>query len=616
MIGKPAMEGELVKRKRRFFATLKKTARLARLLWPLARPHRALLAAGAGLGALLVALRVAQPWPLKWIVDSLSGTGREPLAWLTERPYLGVAALGAVYVVIALGAALSEYGQRLVLAGLGNRVVHRFRSDLFTHVLRQPLAFHERRETGELLTRVVYDTSRLRQGVNGLLTRIFQNLFLFATTIGVLLWIDPAMAVVVGFSGAVTLGLMGRNARRIRRAARKSRRREGKLAALVAESLLGIRELQTFRPGVNSDSRFSRHNAKNLKQEQKVRRLAAGLLLRVEVVLAVTIATILWLGTMAVGAGRLTVGDLVLFVSYATALYQPYRQFARQAARTGRMFACADRLTKIMAKEPAIADRPGALPAGPLRGDIVFDGVSVKSPRRRRGGRKWVLKGVSFRVRPGERVGVVGPNGAGKSTLLRLVLRLTDPNRGVVRLDGRDLRDYTLESVRRQMSVVFQESVFFGLTVAENIALGQSEASLEEVQEASRRTRTADLIRRLKHGYDTPVRRQGKLFSVGERQRIALARALLQDGYVWLLDEPTTGLDAEAADDLVRLLLEATGDRTVFWITHDPNTLPSLDRVIALNAGAVGFDGTPEGYSAWLAEAGTGAEALADTRTF
>jgi ATP-binding cassette subfamily B protein len=604
MIGRPAVRWRGTPRRRvRFFRTVKKTLRLARLLWPLAKPHKKLLLAGASFGALLVLFRVALPWPLKLIIDELSGAGLGKAGWLVEGAAPGVAVLGAVYVFIALGAALAEYGQRLVLAGLGNRVVHRFRADLFDRVLRLPLAFHEGRETGELLTRVIYDTARLRQGVNGLLTRIFQNLFLFLFTIGVLVWIDLPLALVVALSGVVTLGLMGRSTRRIRRAARRSRKREGRLAALVAEALLGIREWQTFRPGAGADERFGRQNAKSLKEEQKVRRLAAGLLLRVELVLAVAVALILWLGTIAVEAGRLTPGDLVLFVHYTVALYRPYRQFARQAARMGKTFACADRLTRIMAKEPSVADRPGAVPAPELRGDIVFEGVSVRSTRRRRGGRKWVLKDVSLRVRPGERVAILGPNGAGKSTLLRLVLRLADPKRGVIRLDGRDVRDYTVASLREQMSVVFQDSVFFNLTVRENIALGRPDATLEEIEEAARRSRAADLVERLKHGYDTRVRQRGRLFSVGERQRIAVARAVLRDGSVWLLDEPTTGLDAGTAEELVRLLIELTEGRTALWVTHDPMVRSCFDRVIVLSTGRVRFDGTPEQYATWAGRA-------------
>ena len=561
---------------------------------------------------LVVILRVALPWPLKLIIDALSGAKLGPAAWLVRRPRLGVAALGAVYVVIALGAALSEYGQRLVMAGLGNRIVHRFRSQLFDQVLRLPLAFHERRETGELLTRVIYDTARLRQGVNRFLIRIVQNLFVFLMTIGVLLWTDVGLALVVGLTGVATLGLMGRTTGRIRRASRQARKREGKLAALVAEALLGIREWQTFRPGVGGDGRFGRRNARSLKEEQKVRRLAAGLLLRVEVVLAVAIASILWLGTTMVQAGRLTPGDLVLFVSYTMALYRPYRQFARQAAQMGKTFACADRLTSIMAREPAVADRPGALSAPRLRGEIVFECVSVKSPRRRRAGRKWILRDVSFHVRPGERVVVIGSNGAGKSTLLRLVLRLADPTSGTVWLDGRDLRDYTLKSIREQMSVVFQDSVFFNLSVRENIALGRSDATFEEIEEAARRTRSADLVKKLEHAYDTRIRQRGTLFSVGERQRIAVARAVLRDGNVWLLDEPTSGLDAVTAEELVKVLLDLTERPTTLWVTHDATMLPAFDRVLVLRAGRIHFDGTPQDYATWSAERDAASAAVAE----
>lgn len=599
--------------KRGVFGGLRKTLRLARILRPLVAPDRRLLLAGAGLSGLYVAFRVAQPWPLKWIIDGLTGQRVEWLDRLTDAAPLSLAVLSAVYVVIALGAALSEYGQRLVLAGLGNRVVHRFRGDLYAHVLRQSLGFHERREPGELLTRIIYDTARLRQGTNAILTRVFQNLFLFAATIAVLVWISIPLAGVVAVSGVLAIALMGRNARRIRRASRDSRRREGRLAALVSDTLLGIRELQTFRPEVTTDERFTRKNAKGLKQEQKVRRLAAALVFRVEFVLTITVAVVMWFGTSAVEAGRLTPGDLVLFISYAVALYRPYRQVARQAARMGRTFASADRLMKIMATEPAVANRPGATTAPMLDGAIDFDEVSVTSPRRRRGGRKRVLREVSFGVKAGERVAVVGPNGAGKSTILRLALRLADPVGGVVRLDGRDVRDYTIESIRRQMSVVFQGSVFFGLTVRDNIALGRSDATVEEVRDAARRARTSNFIEALELGYDTRVRQGGRLFSVGERQRIAVARALLTDGRIWLLDEPTTGLDPKMASDITDQLFQSTEGHTVLWITHDPTIIASFDRVLALRKGRVRFSGTPSEYQDWLMRAAPTVEPISLT---
>lgn len=574
---------------------LHRTWRLGALLWPHARPHRGLLASGAALTAVVVALRVAQPWPLKWILDVLVGEAGGPAV-----PF-GVAGLSALYVLFTLAAAGAEYGQLITLAGLANRVLYSFRTQLFTHVLRQPLAFHEAREEGELLTRVVYDTSRLRQGVNGLLTKVLQTAVTFAATSAVLLWLDLRLGAVLAATGVVILVAMGRTSRRIVRAARKQRRREGKLAAVVAEDLLGIRELQAYRSGTVPDPRFGRQNVRSLRQEQKVRRLGAVLGLRTEVLLAVAVTLILWVGAREVQAGALTPGGLVLFVSYAVGLYRPFKQFARHAARAGKTLACAERLTKIMQRRPDVADRPGAAPAPHLAGAIKFDDVCVRARGRRRGGRKWVLRDASFAIQAGERVALLGPNGAGKSTVLRMVMRLADPTAGTVVIDDRDVRDYTVASLRAQMSVVFQDAVFFGLSARDNIALGRENATPEEVRAAARRADAVAVIERLPAGYDTPLRRRGGLLSGGERQRIALARALLRDGRMWLLDEPTTGLDGGSAEDLAGILLEATRGRTTLWVTHDPAILPLLDRILVLNEGHVVWSGTPDEYGRWLA---------------
>lgn len=581
---------------------------VAALLWPHTRPHKGLLLGGALLSALVVAFRIAQPWPLKWMLDLL--TGRPPhqvLGGLVDNPELGVAALSVMYIGLTVLAGAAEYGQLIALAGLGNRVMYSFRARLFTHVLRQPLAFHEGREEGELLTRIVYDTARLRQGVNGLLTRVLQTLAMFLAMSAVLFWLDAGLAAVLAVSGVVALMAMGRIGRRIVRAARKQRRREGRLASLVAEDLLGVRELHAYRTGDIPDARFVRQNVKSLKQEQKVRRLGAALLFRTELVLALSVTVILWLGARAVQAGELTPGGLVLFVSYAVGLYRPFAQFARQTARSGKTFACAERLANIMREAPAIADQPAAVAAPLLEGQLVFEDVSVTTPRKRRGGRKWALQDVTLRVGAGERVAIVGPNGAGKSTLLRLVLRLTDPTGGVLRLDGRDIRDYTLASLRRQISVVFQDSVLFGLSVRQNIALGNDDATEDDVRAAAERACLDTFVARLPQGYDTPVRHRGGLFSGGERQRIALARALLRNGRVWLLDEPTSGLDGATARELVTLLLHATAGRTVLWVTHDRGILPQLDRALVMEEGRVAFEGTPREYGRWLAERVSGA---------
>ncbi len=211
-----------------------------------------------------------------------------------------------------------------------------------------------------------------------------------------------------------------------------------------------------------------------------------------------------------------------------------------------------------------------------------------------------MLAGVSFRLEAGQRLAVLGPNGAGKSTLLRHVLRLSDPDEGRVLLDGRDVRDYTVASVRGQVGVVYQDAAFFGLTVRENISVGRPSASDEEVRRAAERARIAAVVEGLPEKYDTVVWRRGRLFSSGERQRLALARAILRDGRIWLLDEPTTGLDAVAAAQLEEALLEATRGRTTFWITHHLPVAMKLDRVLLLDGGRAKFFGTPEEFELWV----------------
>ena len=562
---------------------------IAGLLRPHAKGEGRTIAAGVGLGVVLVALQVLRPWPLKWIVDHFAGTSAGD-----------VAILAAMYVGIATAAATALYWQTLLLNGLGNRVVFRFRSALFGHVLAQPLAYHESRELGELLTRVVYDTSRLRRGVNGIATRIVQSMALFAATLGVLCWVDLPLGLTVGAGGMLTLVAMRRRGFRIARASRRQRRKEGHLASLVASELSSVRELQTFGLEASTvERRFSARNDKSLRQEQKVRRLAAGLVLRIEVLLAATAALALWLGARGVASGSLTPGDLVLFISYLVALRDPLVDFANQTARLGRTSACAVRLARIVERPMTIAD--GALITPTIRGDIRFENVTVRAPRKLRSGRKRTLKDFSTTVPAGTRVAVVGANGAGKSSLLRLVLRLADPEQGEVLIDSHELRTLELDSLRGQISVVFQESVLPGLTIAETIALGVPNASPADIAAAARAAGAHDLIMRLPGGYDAPVRQRGSVFSGGERQRLAIARALVRDGRVWLLDEPTSGLDGESARAITRVLLDTTRGRTTLWITHDPALLDELDHVLALDGGRLAFAGSPQQYRTWLA---------------
>lgn len=573
--------------------------RLGGLLWPHVRSHRGLLGAGAGVSLALLVFQLAQPWPLKWIFDVLGGHPAPLEGWPVDQRQL---AFAGVYVACAVLAALSEWAQLLLLAGLGNRAVTGFRRELFRHVLQQPLAWHDRMETGELLTRVVSDTARLRRGVNGVLLKTIQTVAIFLATSLILSWLNPALAAVAAGTGVVGLLLMAGTGQKILRAARKQREREGRLAGVVEESLSGIRDLQIHRPDASFDPRFDRRNAKSLKEEQKVRRLEASLFLRVNVLLAVSTCAVLFLGTREVQAGTITAGDLVLFIHYLLALYRPFNVFAAQSAKSGRTLACSERLVKIFQKKPAILDGPEAVAAAPLAGTLGFDDVSIRVSKRHRGGRKRILRNISFEVKAGERVAIVGPNGAGKSSLLLLLTRLVDPRSGSVLVDGRDIRDLTIASYREQISVVPQEPVFFGLSVADNLSLGFPSADAARIESAARRASAMELIEALPQKFRTVVRRRGRLFSAGERQRLAIARALVRDGRIWLLDEPSAGLDVAAAASITELLFEVTAGKTTFWVTHEPAIAQRLDRVLLLVKGKLRYNGTPSGLRSFVDE--------------
>lgn len=561
--------------------------RIVALLRPHAAGERSALAGGALLSVVTVVLLVLRPWPLKWLVD---GVGADAVA----RP----AVLAMAFVALSAVGAWASYAQALTLTATGNRILYRFRVRVFAHVLRQPLAYHQGREVGELMTRIVYDTSRLRRGLNGLLIRVVQPLALFVASMAVLLWIDPRLAAVLLAGGGVALLMMGRRSDRITAVARKQRAKEGRLAALVGSELAAVRELQTF--GVASSAvaaRFATRNRRSLRQELKLQRLSLGLTMRVDIAIAASVALAMWVGADRISGSALTVGDLVLFLSYALALRAPFADFSVATARLGRTYACADRLERIVARDSAIADRPGAVDAGETTGALRFEDVALRTPKRRRSDRKWRLDGIDCDLPAGRRIAVIGGNGAGKSSLLSLVLRLADPDRGRILLDGRDLRDFTLDSLRRRMSVVLQDSVLTGVSVRDNIALGAPDATLESVCAAAESAGVARFIERLPESYDTIVRRGGELFSGGERQRIALARALLREGAIWLLDEPTTGLDLDAEGALIDTLLEVTRGRTVLWVTHDPALLARMDWVLELHDGRVAFSGLASTHS-------------------
>ncbi|WP_277050580.1 ABC transporter ATP-binding protein, partial [Ruania albidiflava] len=325
---------------------------------------------------------------------------------------------------------------------------------------------------------------------------------------------------------------------------------------------------------------FDSSNTKTLKDGVKAKKLAAGLERKTDVLVGLATAVVLFVGAHRVLAGALTPGELVVFLTYLKAAFKPMRDLAKYTGRIASATASAERIVQVLQVQPAIANHSWARPAGRFRGEVRLENVWLSYVPGRP-----VLRGVDLHVRAGERVAIVGPSGSGKSTLVLLLSRLIDPDTGQVTIDGQDLRDLTLETVRSQVAIVLQDSVLFATSIAENIAHGLPEASHAQIEAAARLAGAHEFILDLPDGYDTVVGERGGTLSGGQRQRIAIARAAIRDASVIVLDEAMTGLDTDTEREVSAALDRLTEGRTTLVVTHDLSAADRADRVVRISAG-------------------------------
>jgi len=377
--------------------------------------------------------------------------------------------------------------------------------------------------------------------------------------------------------------------KRINEVARLQRKREGAMAVTASETILAIKTIQAFSLESAFEDQFSKQSEKNLKQDVKAKRLAAGLERSVDLLTAIAGALVLFYGTRLVLNKELSAGALLVFLAYLKNAFRPIQEFAKYTGRLGKATAAGERVLDLLQHIPEIRDLPGAVPAPVFRGEARFENVHFQYDDGRP-----VLKEINVDIKPGQCVAVVGPSGSGKSTLVSLVLRLYDPQQGRILLDGRDIRQFTLASLRSQISTVLQDNLLFAATVRENIAYGASAAAPEEVEAAARLANAHDFIAALPKGYDTVLGERGVTLSQGQRQRIAIARAAIRNAPILILDEPMTGLDKKNEQAIMESLQRLERDRTTFLITHDLRHANWADLIIVMEGGRVLERGTHE----------------------
>ncbi|MDO5370902.1 ABC transporter ATP-binding protein [Paracoccus sp. (in: a-proteobacteria)] len=561
---------------------------------PYLKPHRGLVAGGSAALIASVLTKLAEPWPLKFVIDNVVDvgpgtartTGFPALGGLTTQELLLACAIGLV-VIIGFRA-LFEYTATICFAKAGSRVLTRVRDDLFRHLQQLPLSFHSRSRTGDLTMRLISDVGMLKEtAVTAALPLAVNTLILFGM-VGVMLWMNWQLALIALAPLPLLWVLSLSYGKRIQTVSRKQRRIEGTMAATAAESLAGIRTIKALGVEDQVARGFIGNNLKSLKGGVKSQRLSAGLERSVDLLVAVATALIIFFGARMVLAGRLSAGDLLVFITYLKNTFRPVRDYAKYSARLAKATAAGERVVALL-DLPATMDREGAREADFQRGAISFRDVhfSYDSDRPQ-------LRGVSVDIPAGQTVAITGPSGAGKSTFVSLLMRLHDPQSGRIEIDGTDIRDFTLKSLRSRISFVPQEALLFSQTLRENLTLGAGrEIDDAEMQQVAARARAHDFIAALPEGYDTPLAERGGSLSAGQRQRIAIARAGLRRAPIFVLDEPTVGLDAENEQAVIEAIMDMARGRTTLIITHDLTLAARCDRILCLEGGDLVEDGRP-----------------------
>jgi ABC-type multidrug transport system fused ATPase/permease subunit len=361
-----------------------------------------------------------------------------------------------------------------------------------------------------------------------------------------------------------------------------ARKKEGEVTAVAQEALTAIRVVQAFAREDHEDARFARHSQESLEANLETSALQAQFSRLVDLVVAVGTAAIVYVGAQQVLDGHLSVGELLVLTSYLALMYGPVRQLSKLSSTVSRATASAERIAELLDERSDVRDRHNAVPAPPLSGHVAFVNVSFAYRPDQP-----VLRHISFVARPGKTIALVGPTGAGKSTIVSLLLRFYDPTAGVVMIDGHDLRNFTLASLRAQVAVVQQESVLFRTTIRENIAYGRSDASTREIEDAARLANAHEFILKQPNGYDTVVGERGETLSGGQRQRIAIARAMLRNAPILILDEPTSALDAWTEHLTLEALERLQAGRTTFVIAHRFSSVRNADSIMVLMDGSI-----------------------------
>jgi len=561
-----------------------------RLIRDLVRPYRGSLALVCSAMLLETLMGLAGPWPLKFILDSVVGNYRLPL-WLTHllpggKPSIALWAGAATIVIAAIGAGAS-YLDSYYTESVAQSVAHDLRMRAYHHLQRLSLAYYDKHQVSSSLSTLTTDIETIQDfASSGTLAILIDLLSVFGMLI-LMFWLNWDFALVAAAVTPLLLWFVSRFKRAVKKATKEVRLNQAEIVEVEMDGLQSQRVVEAFGTQELEERRLQKVSQAAVDSALRARKIKSAISPVVSIAVAACTALVLWRGAGLVLSGAMTAGVLTVFLSYLARFFKPVQELAKMTNAIAQTAVAVDRVQAILQTDEIIPERPNARVPKSLRGEIVFDHVAFlydsKTP---------VLRDVSFHVQPGQFVGIVGPTGSGKSTIISLIPRFYDPTSGSIKIDDVDIRDYQLQGLRQNFAFVLQDTMLFRGTIRENIAYGKPDATAAEILEAAQLANAHEFIARMPDGYDTMVGERGMSLSGGQRQRIGIARALVRNSPVLILDEPTAALDTEAEEHVIEGLERLMKGRTVVMIAHRLATLRSADKLIVLKDGFVTEEGT------------------------
>jgi len=560
----------------------------------LLKPHTAALSLGFLAVVGEAAANLLQPWPIKIVLDYVLRS--HPYhSWLTRLieatagdDKVAMLKFACVAVIAIAGLdAISSYTEKYLTTSVGQWVTHDLRRTLYSHIQRLSLAYHDQKRTGDLISRVTSDIESIQSFITTALLGALINVITLVGMVAVMFYLNWRFTLIALAIAPVLFVVVYTYTRKIKKASREVRKQEGEIVSVVEEVLWSIRVVKAFAREDYELRRLEDESLEGVEVALRARSLKAKLVPIVDIIVAIGTCMVLWFGGRMVMNDALTAGSLIVFIMYLAKMYKPLQELSKMTDSYSKAVVGYERIKEVMETEKEVTDVPRARPAPRFKGQIEFDHVSFaynpESP---------ILKDVSLTIEPGHLAALVGPTGAGKTTIISLIPRFYDPDSGVIKIDGTDIRQFRQKSLRQQMSFVLQETVLFHAAVWQNIAYGRPEASRKQILEAAEMANAAEFVEKMPERYDTIIGERGMTLSGGQRQRIAIARAIIRNTPILIMDEPTSGLDAASEKLVFEALDRLTQHKTSVVIAHRLSTIRRADSIFVINDGGIVETGT------------------------